>query len=201
MDRIFPYFDVAEDFLGLLRSWHEDAVTDETLKKLRLILVHSTEVYIPLDIKQSPFNVGVSIELPEFDLEQIQELANRYNLSFKTEEIKKISSILGGHPYLISLAFYHITCKNLSLEEILKQAPSDLGIYKEHLQRYLNDLEETPKLAAAMKKTIKEKSPVQLERQEKFKLLSMGLIKLKDNGVIPSCELYRQYFENQLDNF
>ena len=34
--------------------------------------------------------------------------------------------MFGGHPYLIRLIFYHMVCENLSLEEILRQAPTHI---------------------------------------------------------------------------
>ncbi|MBD0311185.1 MAG: AAA-like domain-containing protein, partial [Microcoleus sp. T1-bin1] len=47
VDRLFPYTEVVEDFLGMLRSWHEKAKISDIWKKLRLVIAHSTEVYIP----------------------------------------------------------------------------------------------------------------------------------------------------------
>lgn len=73
VDLLFPYREIAEGFLPLLRSWHEEAKIEDIWKKLRLIVGHSTEVYIPLNINQSPFNVGLPIELPEFTQPQIQD--------------------------------------------------------------------------------------------------------------------------------
>ncbi len=82
VDRIFPYPHIAEDFFGLLRNWHEEAKSYSIWKKLRLVVAHSTEVYIPLNINCSPFNVGVPIELPEFTPEQVQDLAKRQGLDW-----------------------------------------------------------------------------------------------------------------------
>lgn len=47
---------------------------------MRLIVVHTTESYVPLHINQSSFNVGLAIALPRFNLEQVQELAQRYQV-------------------------------------------------------------------------------------------------------------------------
>ncbi|MBD2664646.1 AAA-like domain-containing protein [Richelia sinica FACHB-800] len=58
-------------FFGLLRALHEEGKRREIWQKLRLVIVHSTEVYISLDINQSPFNVDLSVELPEFNNQQI----------------------------------------------------------------------------------------------------------------------------------
>lgn len=66
VDRVFEVPEIADDFFGLLRSLHEEAKRRDIWKNFRLIVVHSTEVYIPLDVNKSPFNVGLPIELPEY---------------------------------------------------------------------------------------------------------------------------------------
>jgi transcriptional regulator with XRE-family HTH domain len=62
VDVVFNYPEIATDFFGLLRAWYEKAKYgnsgSDVWEKLRLVVVHSTEVYIPLNINQSPFNVG-----------------------------------------------------------------------------------------------------------------------------------------------
>ena len=76
VERVFPYRDIADDFFSLLRAWYEYAKYgdsgSQSWKKLRVVLVHSKEVYIPLDINQSPFNVGLSVELQDFRPIQVQ---------------------------------------------------------------------------------------------------------------------------------
>ncbi|MBW4593441.1 MAG: AAA-like domain-containing protein [Brasilonema angustatum HA4187-MV1] len=52
VDQVFQYPQVASEFFGLLRAWHETSKNKETWKKLRLVIVHSKEVYIPLNINQ-----------------------------------------------------------------------------------------------------------------------------------------------------
>lgn len=81
-DRIFPYAAVADAVFALLRFWNEEAKRSEIWKKLRLVVAHSTDIYAypQLDINRSPFNVGLAIEIPEFTLAEMQELAKYYNL-------------------------------------------------------------------------------------------------------------------------
>ncbi|MDR9404651.1 MAG: AAA-like domain-containing protein, partial [Halothece sp. Uz-M2-17] len=45
VERIFAYPDIAQDFFPLLRLWHEEANETEIWQNLRLVVVHSTEVY------------------------------------------------------------------------------------------------------------------------------------------------------------
>lgn len=48
VDRVFEYPEIYQDFFGLLRALHEEGKRREIWKKLRLVIVHSTEVYVPL---------------------------------------------------------------------------------------------------------------------------------------------------------
>ena len=110
VDRLFPYTEVVEDFLGMLRSWHEKAKISDIWKKLRLVMAHSTEVYIPLDMNQSPFNAGVPIELLEFERSQIHDLARYHSLEWNERQLQELISAIGGHPYLVRLAMYEMSC-------------------------------------------------------------------------------------------
>lgn len=195
LDRVFQYPDIAEDFLGLLRAWHEESKRRDIWKKLRLIVVHSTEVYIPMNINQSPFNVGLPVDLPEFNSQQIQDLAVRHNLKWSEAEVEKLMAIVGGHPYLVRVALYHISRSDLTLEELKETAIADAGIYSDHLRRQLWNLEEYPELAQGMREIVAADSPVQLKAMQAFKLDSLGLLKLHGNECVPRCELYRQYFK------
>ncbi|MCZ0903913.1 AAA-like domain-containing protein, partial [Microcoleus sp. HI-ES] len=185
IDRVFQYPDIAEDFLGLLRAWHEESKRRDIWKKLRLIVVHSTEVYIPMNINQSPFNVGLPVDLPEFNHQQIQDLAARHNLNWSEAEVEELMSIVGGHPYLVRVALYHISRSDLTLDELKETAIADAGIYSDHLRRQLWNLEEYPELAQGMREIAAADSPVPLKAMQAFKLDSLGLVKLQGNECVP----------------
>ncbi|HEY9800773.1 MAG TPA: AAA-like domain-containing protein [Leptolyngbyaceae cyanobacterium] len=198
VDCVFDYPKIAADFFGLLRAWHEDGKNREIWKKLRLVVVHSTEVDIPLNINQSPFNVGLPIELREFNSQQVLDLAKRHGLNWSLTQVEQLMSMIGGHPYLVRVALYQIARKDITLDSLLETAPTEAGLYGDHLRLHLLKLEEHPELAAAMKKVVAASSPVRLESREWFKLQSMGLLKLQGNDVMPRCNLYRQYFRDRL---
>ncbi|MBW4618857.1 MAG: AAA-like domain-containing protein [Cyanosarcina radialis HA8281-LM2] len=198
VDYIFPHPDLSDDFFSLLRSWHEEAKNSEVWQKLRLVLAHSTEVYIPLNINQSPFNVGLAVELPEFTPSQVEDLARRHGLDWNREEVEKLMETIGGHPYLVRVALYHLVQQNATLEELLHDAPTEAGSFSDHLRRHLGNLQQQSNLAAAMKMVLETSSPVRLESVEMFKLHSMGLVNLQGNEVTPRCQLYRQFFGDRL---
>lgn len=77
----------------------------EIWKKLRVVMVYLSEDNIPLDINQSPFNVGLNVELHEFIPDQVQDLVGRHQgLNWTTTQVQKLMNMVGGHPYLVGLA-------------------------------------------------------------------------------------------------
>ena len=194
VDRLFPYTEVVEDFLGMLRSWHEKAKISDIWKKLRLVMAHSTEVYIPLDMNQSPFNAGVPVELLEFERSQIHDLARLHGLEWDERQLQELISAIGGHPYLVRLAMYEISCGKISLTQLLENAASESGIYSSHLRKHLEILQHNPELALALKKVVNSAGPVELDSMQIYKLHSMGTVRRQNNYVTSRCNLYRQYF-------
>jgi DNA-binding Xre family transcriptional regulator len=198
VERIFEYPDIAQDFFPLLRNWYEEANNLDIWKLLRLVVVHSTEVYIPLKINQSPFNVGLPVELPEFSLEQVADLAQRHGLDWTEHQLKPLMAMLGGHPFLVRLALYQISRQEIALEQLLLSSPTESGIFIDHLRRHLVSLQQNPELAAAFKKVVTTDASVQLEPMQVYRLQRMGLVQLDGNKVMPRCNLYRQYFRNSI---
>ncbi|MEA5565502.1 AAA-like domain-containing protein [Anabaena sp. UHCC 0399] len=192
---LFEHPLVAKDVLPLFRSWYEEAKREPIWQKLRLIIVHSTEIYVPLQLKQSPFNVGLPIELSSFSLEQIQQLAQRYGLNWtKGQEATELMAMVEGHPSLVHMAIYHLSRGDITFTQFLDTAATSTGIYSHHLQRHQVILQEQPELAKALDTVINAQEPISLDAIMTYKLSSMGLIKQLRDKVIPSCELYRQYF-------
>jgi hypothetical protein len=60
VELILEHQAIANNFFGLLRSWHNTAANNNSWKKLRLVIVHSKDI-----ITDPPFNVGVVIEFRE----------------------------------------------------------------------------------------------------------------------------------------
>lgn len=200
VNRVFEHPQIAQDFLPMLRFWHEVAKQDKNWEKLRLVVVHTTEVYVPLKINQSPFNVGLSLSLPAFNAEQVGELAMRYGLDWEdSNKTEKLMAMVGGHPYLIDMAFYHLRQGKITLEELLATAPTLSGIYSDYLRSHLAMLENEPQLAAALRQAIATDASVQVDAIAAYKLESMGLVKLDGNRLKLTCELYRLYFRAQLN--
>jgi diguanylate cyclase (GGDEF)-like protein len=200
---VFEHPNIAQDFLPMLRFWHEQSKQDKIWQKLRLVVVHTTEIYIPLKLNQSPFNVGVTVPLPPFSLKQVQNLAERYGLSWAASEqgaqrLTPLQAMVGGHPYLTSLALYHLRQGKMTLEKLLETASTPVGIYSQHLRELLSLLQAEPELISAMQQVVSTTRLNQLDAIAAYKLESMGLVQLDSVSAHPSCELYRLYFSQEI---
>lgn len=199
VDRVFQYPDVAADFFGLLRSWFEDAKVIDIWKNIRLVVAYSTEVYIPLNVNNSPFNVGEFVELPEFNSEEVGLLARGYDLNLEPDKIDKLMALVGGHPYLVKTALYNLKKEpNVALDELLLAASTNAGIYRGYLTEISQYLQDNPELAIALKKVIEAEEAVRLTDEEAFKLDSLGLVRKYGNDVTWRWDLYRQFFADRL---
>ena len=197
-DRIFEYANIEVDFCGLLRGWFEKVNTNKIWGNLRQIIVYSQESYASHDINQSPFNVGLPIELDEIELSHVLALANAYHLTWTMTEAESLMNMVGGHPYLIRLALDAIAYQKIGLNELLVTAPTDEGIYGDYLNERLQSLEKNALLVEAMNRLVNADCAVRFGSKEAFKLDSMGLIKRQGNDIVPRCDLYRLYFRDRL---
>ncbi|MFB8789676.1 MAG: AAA-like domain-containing protein [Potamolinea sp.] len=194
INQLFEYPELAGDFFVLLRSWYEETKDISVWHKLRVVMAHSVEVYIPLPTNRSPFNVGLAIELPTFNQEQVQDLAERHGLQLTKSELEQLMKFTSGFPYLIRLALYQSARLKIPLQMLLQDATKDTGIYQQHLQYQLWNLQQHPKLADAFRQVLT--APIPLKIEVAFKLKSLGLVHLSENQATVSCELYREYFCN-----
>lgn len=178
----------------MLRSWHEKGKVYLCWSRLKLILAHSTEVYVRLNIDRSPFNTGVPILLEEFTYMQVQSLASLHRLSWKKEQISQLMDLIGGHPYLTRLAMYHIKSTRITVKQFIKEALSETGIYSSLLLRLLSIIRQSPELVSVFTKVVSSDVPIELNPLHIYQLHSIGLVRQQDNLVFPRCKLYQFYF-------
>jgi hypothetical protein len=117
-DHVLNHPSLAYEISLLLRSWYENAKQVDLLQKLRLVLVYTELSPSYLQPDSTLFtNIGQVIELPEFDLLQVQTLAQRYGLGWTTiKPVQQLMSRVGGHPYLVQLALYGVWNQSVGLE-------------------------------------------------------------------------------------
>ncbi|EAW39296.1 AAA-like domain-containing protein [Lyngbya sp. PCC 8106] len=224
VERVFEYPEIAGEFFPLLRFWHEQARQINIWQKLRMIVTYSTEIYLPLQLHQSPFNVGLPLTLKSFTAQQVQQLAHQYGLTWiGNSHIEQLMNMVGGHPYLIQLAFYHLafpeypfhqqsviqsldstpenevpTSPQSRLQDLLEKAPTEAGIYNDYLRHVLTKIQSDPQLKASVQKIVDSDAGVAIESIIAHKLKSLGLINLEGDRVKLCCALYRLYLTKQL---
>ena len=197
-DRVFDYPDIEVDFCGLLRGWHDRAKRDALWKNLRLVLIYSQESYEPKDINQSPFNVGVPINLGPWNLAQISKLAHLHGLGWRETELAQVMALTGGHPQLVRMTLSAVATGEASLADVLATGATEAGLYSAHLQDRLSFLDRHPELKAAMRQIVNRDEPVRVKAQEAKRLDSMGLVTLQNNEAVPLCDAYRSYLRERL---
>lgn len=203
MNELFQFSQISAEFLPLLRSWYEDGKEIETWQRVRWILAHATDIYVPLQLQQSPFNVGLSIGLPEFTIEQVQDLAQRHHLQgfageAGAQKLQPLLEVISCRPGLVRLALYHLSQGLTDIHRLAAEAHTQSGIYSDHLRHLLAALHPHPDLQSALLKVIQAEAPLELPPIIAYRLESIGLIKLKGNLAMMSCELYRRYFSQCL---
>jgi hypothetical protein len=143
--------------------------------------------------------VGIILKLNDFTPEQVRELAQKYDLKLKTEDIEIITQMVGGHPYLVQKAIYALTRQNLTLDEFKHTAATEEGIYRDHLMGHWLNLKSNSELYNGMKKVIDSASPVDLGTLN-FKLHSLGLVEFQKNAIKPRYQLYTDYLRDRFSH-
>lgn len=195
VSQLFQYPSLARDVMALLRSWYEETRDIPVWQRLRLLLVNSTDVYIPLDINRSPFNVGLALEIPNFTMEEVKELTQRHQLGLSSESLIRLYQFSGGFPYLVRLALYQSVVQEIDLDQLLHYETIAPKIFREHLQEQTYKLQQHPQLFEVYRHVVMAQAPIFVEPSLGFKLQSLGLTRLVGDRLLVSCQLYRCYFQ------
>jgi hypothetical protein len=203
VDVVLHHGQVAADFYGMLRTWHEKARYgdhhSELWQQLRLVLVYSTDVQAPtMSLTQSPFNAGILIDLPGFESEQVEDLLQRYNVPDLEEVSAVLIQLVGSNPFLLHWAIYHLSLPDMNLEVLLESSTAPDGIYASHLRQKLTDILQDALLVPVLRQIVSKPIGCGVDSLAAFKLQSQGLVTLENQKWIPTCDLYRQFFAQTL---
>ncbi|WP_096608366.1 AAA-like domain-containing protein [Calothrix sp. NIES-2100] len=199
MDEVERAFDTEfrSDFFGMLRSWHNNRATTPIWKQLDLALVTSTEPYQLIDnLNQSPFNVGEVIDLEDFTAAQVTDLNRRHSSPLNSNEAQQLMALLNGHPYLVRLALYVIASQRFTTAELFAKATADNGPFGNHLRNHLFRLHSKAELVQSMLQVIRHNTCD--DERVFFRLRGAGLVRREGRTVIPRCQLYADYFRENL---
>jgi transcriptional regulator with XRE-family HTH domain len=195
---LFAYPETAQAFLPLLRSWYEEARHDEIWQGLRQVVTYATDSYLPLDINQSPFNVGLPLLLPEFTAEQIHQLAELHQLPLTDADCNQLMQLVGGHPTLVRIALYHLSQGDISLDDLSQTATTPDSIFHPFLQQMLVRVQDGPEQMAQIRALVMADGPVSLDPIVAYQLEATGLIATTPDGWVMRLNLYRDYFRQRL---
>ncbi len=201
VDRLFGR-SFANDFFGLLRSWHNARALDPSgeWRNLVIALSYATEAHLFItDLNQSPFNVGTHLPLRDFTVEQVAEMNRRYGSPLiSDDELSSFYALLGGNPYLVRRGLHELRVQEFSFAQLAANAAQPDGPYSGHLRRLLLALQRDADLCEQLRPLLNGKES-KLTANGFFRLRSAGLLEgasAKDARI--RCELYRQYLQEQL---
>jgi hypothetical protein len=185
------------DFFSLVRSWHNRRASHSQWENLNIVMVISTEPYLLIDdINQSPFNVGLDLELKDFNEAQVRRLNWQHGSPVEERDFPQLMELLNGHPYLTRKALYTQVTERLTWTDLARVAPTDQGPFGDHLRHYHWLLRDEPDLKEALKQIIRHhRCP---DEMAFFRLLRAGLVKGSGDVWTCRCDLYRRYFEDKL---
>ncbi len=199
MDEVDRVFDTAasDAFFSILRAIHSKAAFAPEWEKFRWLLAGSTEpVFFIKNLHQSPFNIGLRVELRDFSETEVDELAKRYHCQANEGLLSKLYELLNGHPYLTQLAFYSDAIGRIKLPQIVSKAKTKETLFREHLHRFHLQLLSDRELGKAMYAIVKGKRGV--VPKTIARLQGAGLVRPEGQKFIPRCKLYKYYFSENL---
>jgi hypothetical protein len=172
------------------------------------MIAYSTAKIPDFPVNQSPFNVGTIVDhnlgLKGFTSEQAKELLSiKYPQligQLSDTDLKSLVEFLNGHPELIQQSLLHLNYYQETMESFLAKAPTEEGIFLDHLSLILTTLEKQSQSQSLIEdyKRVLTQGPIQLEdNRSSFVLRNLGVIKPLGNDYISSCDLYLKYFSNQ----
>lgn len=177
-------FPVYREFFSSIRAFYNKGAFDQSWKKVSWILSTSTEPSFFIDdVMQSPFNVGVNIELQPFTIDQTKEFASRLGILLTVDQINKICDFTGGKPFLVHLLLYSLAKGALSIDKLNHTETAIENIFRDHLFRYLIHFQDNEEMANAMKTIISGnvyKNAKLIDRLE-----GAGLVKRRNGTVVP----------------
>lgn len=199
---LMEYPVIARNFFSMLRSWYEQTKVRPQWQKVRLILAHVADLDLPVHAHQSPFNVGLQVELPCLTAQQIGDLGDRYSLGVIQNQdvaLESLITLVGGQPYLMQLAFYWLKSGAFSLAQILQTASTKQGIYREYLRGLWVVIQREEGLTKVLHQVLVSPEPIVLDPEKADALVGTGLVEMVGYRVKLRCELYRSYFSELLE--
>jgi hypothetical protein len=194
VDRLFAYPWV-EEFFRFLRAWYNNHALSSEPHRLTFVIASGNERYqFITELNESPFNVGVSIQMRDFSLEEIGELAYRSGVIGTKEELTRFYGMFEGVPYVIRIALAEL--RQTSLDHLLASAPNDNAPFGDHLRGMLAIVVNSERMNAV--RSVLE-GEISISPRDFVLLRRSGILAGDSNtNVRFRCPLYREYFSRNL---
>ena len=198
IDRVFTT-PVCRDFFSSIRSNYNQGAFDPTWRKVRWLLSTSSEPsFFIEDMTQSPFNIGTRVEMRTFTRDEVKALVSQLHQGLDDPVVEEVFHYVGGHPYLTHLLVYHLAHRPEARKELLDSESAGGGIFREHLHRFLIQLQKEERLARSFKDVLGGSSCA--DAGIAHRLESAGLVRRDDdNRVVSLCSLYSGFFGKELN--
>jgi Cdc6-like AAA superfamily ATPase len=195
VDRLLP-FPIKDDFFGMIRSWHNMRARDAGWQKLTIVMALRSEPHLLIDDRyRAPFNVGLRIMLDDFNNEQAAELNRQHGSPLRTsEELRRLQELVGGHPHLLQTAFYTLTVRGQTLDNLLDVAQSPNGPFGVHLRECQEIFDENLGLHKSFIEAISSKTSSNHTAAETLRSLGFVLSETGTGRLLPRCSLYSLCF-------
>jgi serine/threonine protein kinase len=200
VDRLFTC-DFGTEVFGLFRSWHNKRALEPQgpWSKLTLAIAYATEAHLFInDLNQSPFNVGIRLELQDFQPDQVAELNRRYGSPLKSaDETARFVRLIGGQPFLVRRGLHELATQKIAFADFEEQADRDEGIFGDHLRRILISLAKDSALAVVVKGVLAgEPCP---NHETFYRLRASGvMVGTSPHDVRCRCQVYTSYLSQHL---
>ncbi len=197
VDRVFSS-PLKSDFFSSVRAFYNRSAYDQALKKMRWLLSTSSEPsFFIEDLNQSPFNIGLRVNLNTFTAEETAEFAGRHGVAADAPMLERIQEYTGGRPFLVHLFLYHMSLHPEGVEQFFDGQSAGGGIFLDHLNHYLKQFQKEPDLRSAMKKVMAGKGCDDVRMTDRLE--AAGLAR-RDPALklVCHCRLYKDYFSKVL---
>ena len=186
------------NFFGMLRTWHNNRVYEESFAKMSLFLSSSTDPYLLIDNPhQSPFNVATLVALEDFSSQEVHELNQRHGSPLTPEQVAELMNLVNGHPFLTRLALYQLADGKIDMPTLLTQGGEDAGPFGDHLRHYLLRILKNPELRQALVRIVHDHT--HKEDALFYRLKGAGLVRKTGKQVTFRNNLYERYFKERLN--
>lgn len=185
------------DFFGMIRSWHNRRAMSEEWEKFNIVLVISTEPYFLIrDQYQSPFNVGMRLELVDFNLTQVAHMNQQHGSPLDEQQLIEVMALINGQPYLTRKLLYVLVKQKQSWHEVKAICATDTGPFGDHLRNLGWILRDNAELRLALRQVIRVG---QCDNETLlYRLQKAGLVIGSGDAYRCRCDLYEQYFSGLL---